>query len=104
VYQKQFSKWSVNTAVRPAGAQLASLLPIGRVGTALVAGEELIADGASSLFSSIDGKIANQMARRVWTNELIHEVVNNPFPMRIAKNRATGNVRRHFIPSRVIIL
>jgi hypothetical protein len=61
--------------------------------------EELIAEGASSIFSQITPKITAQMARRGWTKELIHDVVNNPFAMRIAKNRATGNYATAFFTS-----
>ena len=77
----------------------ASLIPVGRgvqlgmgwvgkllgrtVGNAFISG--------NSIFSLITPKIAKQMGRRGWTKELIHETVNNPFAIRAATNRATGN-------------
>jgi RHS repeat-associated protein len=73
--------------------QIASAIPIGKVGAIV---DNLVEEGASSLFSQIPSKIANQMARRGWTKELIHEVVNNPFTKRAALNRATGNAATAF--------
>jgi len=46
---------------------------------------------AASIFSYITRKIANQMAKRGWTKEAIHGVVNNPYTQRKSVNLATGN-------------
>lgn len=50
----------------------------------------------SSIFSYITPKITKQMAGRGWTQELIHNTVNNPFTTRVATNRATGNAATAF--------
>ncbi len=67
--------------------QIASSIPIGKI----VDGVLIFEEGAVSIFSQVGEKVAGQMAKRGWTKELIHEVVNNPFATRAATNKATGN-------------
>ena len=40
---------------------------------------------------TLDSKIISQMARRGWTQQSINNTVNNPYTIRAAINRATGN-------------
>jgi RHS repeat-associated protein len=79
-----------------AATNLVASLPIGAAGKILSVGEEIFAEGATSFFSYITPKISQQMFRRGWTSNLIHEVVNNPFTTRVARNRATENLATAF--------
>ena len=79
-----------------ASTKVLASVPIGGVGKVVQVGEVLIEEGASSIFSYITPKIAAQMARRGWSEELIHSVVNSPFAVRTAVNRATGHAATAF--------
>ncbi|WP_205635929.1 colicin E5-related ribonuclease, partial [Algoriphagus antarcticus] len=54
------------------------------------------AAATSSVFSYLTPKIVKQMGSRGWTQELIHNTINNPFTTRVATNSATGNASTAF--------
>ncbi|MDR3715556.1 MAG: colicin E5-related ribonuclease [Puia sp.] len=80
--------YGVKQNMGQASLNLAASIPVGKV---VAVGDMLMEEGANSIFSYVTPKIANQMARRGWTSELMHGVINAPFTTRVALNRATGN-------------
>ena len=88
--------YGVKQNLTQASTRLLASAPMGEVGKGVEVGAALIEEGAASIFSHITPKIAGQMARRGWTTELIHGVVNAPFATRVALNRATGNAATAF--------
>jgi colicin-like ribonuclease protein len=48
-------------------------------------------DAQGGVFFKITTKIAGQIAKRGWTEELIEQVINHPSEVGTSVNRATGN-------------
>ncbi|MCL6600922.1 MAG: hypothetical protein K6T81_19630 [Alicyclobacillus macrosporangiidus] len=108
-------RWSSSDTALVAGAVVAGVVTFG-IGAVVfdivalslaeeamtgVATEEVEVIGASDLHgvvqnssrieSNITPKIANQMGRRGWNEDSIHDTVNNPHTTRPATNKANGN-------------
>jgi hypothetical protein len=62
-----------------------------------------IEEGAGSIFYQIPSKIISQMGRRIWSRELIHEVVNCPLTTRAALNEPLATRLQLILQKKIIM-